>query len=72
MAETPAESAARATRYLMRRALKASLATLEKGSGHPYVSLVTVATEADGAPILLLSSLAVHTRNLMADSRASL
>jgi len=71
-AEGPAETAARATRYLMRRALKASLATIERGSGHPYASLVTVATEPDGAPILLLSSLAVHTRNFRADGRVSL
>lgn len=64
--------AATVAREIIRGALKASLATLDAGSGFPYASLVTVATEPDGAPVLLLSDLAVHTRNLKADSRASL
>lgn len=67
-AATPAEAALR----LMRRALKASLATLDRATGHPYASLVTVATEPDGTPILLISKLALHTQNLAADPRASL
>lgn len=65
-------SAAEAARTLVRQARKASLATLEKGTGLPYASLVTVATEPDGAPVLLVSRLAVHTQNLLADPRASL
>lgn len=65
---TPAEAA----RTLVRQARKASLATLEKGTGLPYASLVTVATEPDGTPVLLVSRLAVHTQNLLADPRASL
>jgi putative heme iron utilization protein len=48
------------------------LATLEIGSGCPYASLVTVATETDGSPIILISKLAWHTRNLDADPRASI
>ena len=60
------------SRSLVRGALKASLATLDRGSGYPYASLVTVATEPDGSPVLLLSRLARHTRNLAADQRASL
>ena len=36
------------------------------------MSLVNVATDQDGAPLLLLSDLADHTRNLAADQRASL
>jgi len=59
-------------RALIRRALKASLATLAAGSGHPYASLITVATEASGAPIFLISGLAQHTRNLSEDPRASI
>src|SRR5262249_42719987 len=35
-------------------------------------SLVNVATAADGAPLLLISRLAVHTKNILADPRASL
>lgn len=65
-------SAAEAAREIIRISLKASLATLEEGTGFPYASLVTVALEPDGAPILLLSDLALHTRNLKSDSRATL
>jgi putative heme iron utilization protein len=42
------------------------------GSGNPYCSLVNVASHPDGSPILLISRLAVHTRNILADSRVSL
>ncbi len=59
-------------RSLTRAALKGSLATLQKVSGHPYASLVLTATDADGTPILLISKLALHTQNLSADPRASL
>lgn len=62
----------RASRHLVRSALKASLATLDADSGHPYASLVTVATDVAGQPLLLLSRLALHTRNLAQDPRASL
>jgi putative heme iron utilization protein len=60
-----------ASRQLMRTALKASLATLDRATGHPYASLVLVATEPEGSPIFLISRLALHTRNLEADPRAS-
>lgn len=63
---------AEAARTLVRRALKASLATLEASTGHPYASLVTIATDVDGTPLLLISTLALHTKNLAADARASL
>ena len=42
------------------------------GSGDPYCSLVNVATAADGSPLLLISRLAVHTKNILADPRVSL
>jgi putative heme iron utilization protein len=42
------------------------------GSGDPYCSLVNVATAAEGSPILLLSNLALHTKNVLADARVSL
>ena len=41
-------------------------------NGDPYCSLVNVATDASGAPLMLLSTLAIHTKNLLADSRVSL
>jgi hypothetical protein len=42
------------------------------GSGDPYCSLVNVASHPDGSPILLISRLALHTKNLLADPRVSL
>ncbi len=65
-------SAAQLARRLVRSGRKAFLGTLDKATGHPHVSLVTVATEPDGSPVLLISRLAVHTQNLMADARCSL
>lgn len=59
-------------RRLLRRARTGTLASLNSDGGHPYASLVNVATDGDGAPVLLLSKLAWHTQNLLADPRASL
>jgi hypothetical protein len=42
------------------------------GTGDPYCSLVNVASHPDGSPVLLISRLAVHTKNLLADDRVSL
>jgi heme iron utilization protein len=57
---------------LLREARSGALATLMVASGDPYCSLVNVATTASGEPLLLLSRLAVHTKNLLADPRVSL
>jgi len=62
----------RAVKSLLRRSRQGALATLMVGSGDPYCSLVNVASQPDGSPILLISRLAVHTRNLLADARVSL
>jgi putative heme iron utilization protein len=59
-------------RSLLRRSRQGALATLMTGSGDPYCSLVNVATHPDGSPILLISRLALHTRNILDDSRISL
>jgi putative heme iron utilization protein len=64
--------ASKLARSLLRRSRQGALATLMAGSGDPYCSLVNVASHADGSPILLISRLAVHTRNLLDDSRVSL
>jgi heme iron utilization protein len=61
-----------AAKKLMRESRSGALATLAKGSGDPYCSLVNVATAADGAPLLLISRLAMHTKNILADPRVSL
>lgn len=73
--QPPAEAKASpgvAARTLVRRALKASLATLDAGTGHPYASLVTIATDVDGTPLFLISTLALHTKNIANDDRISL
>lgn len=57
---------------LLRRSRQGALATLMPGSGDPYCSLVNLASHPDGSPILLISRLAVHTKNILADSRVSL
>jgi heme oxygenase (biliverdin-IX-beta and delta-forming) len=58
-------------RSLVRRAFKGSLATIDSAKGYPYGSLVTLATDSAGAPIFLISTLALHTRNVAHDPRAS-
>ena len=59
------------TRALLRSAPRASLATLTEDGG-PYVSLVLTADDGTGTPLLLLSDLAEHAKNLKRDARASL
>lgn len=57
---------------LIRSGKQGALATLVPGSGDPYCSLVNVATAPDGSPVLLISALALHTKNILADPRVSL
>jgi putative heme iron utilization protein len=64
--------AGRLARSLLRRSRQGALATLMAGSGDPYCSLVNLASHPDGSPILLISRLAVHTKNILGDPRVSL
>ncbi len=59
-------------RHLLRSIRSGALATLDPEDGTPFASLVTIATDTDGTPLMLLSRLSAHTRNLLADPRASL
>jgi heme iron utilization protein len=59
-------------RNLMRSLDWAALGTVMPDGGHPYASLVLVAADYDASPILLLSDLAEHARNIAADNRVSL
>ncbi|WP_042690530.1 HugZ family protein [Azospirillum sp. B506] len=70
-------------RRLMRACDRAALATAQRpaddragtdsdAAGWPYPSLVLVAFDHDGSPLLLLSTLADHTRNLLVDGRVGL
>jgi heme oxygenase (biliverdin-IX-beta and delta-forming) len=50
-----------------------TLATLSRRHpGHPFASLMPYALDDEGRPLLLISSMAMHTQNLEADGRASL
>jgi heme iron utilization protein len=64
--------ASKLARSLLRRSRQGALATLMPESGDPYCSLVNVASHADASPILLISRLALHTKNILGDGRVSL
>src|SRR5262245_49309731 len=57
---------------LLRATRAGTLGTLDRNTGHPFASLVNIATDADGAPVILTSRLSTHTANLEADGRASI
>jgi len=57
---------------LLRSTRAGSLATLDRNTGHPFASLVNVATDADGSPVILVSRLSTHTANIEVDGRASI
>ena len=60
-------------RRLIRTGRMATLATLDaETGGGPYASLTLTACGHDAAPLLLLSDLARHSRNIAADDRVSL
>jgi putative heme iron utilization protein len=62
----------RVAKRLLRTTPLGALATLREGSTNPFCSLVNIGTLPDGSPIMLISRLAVHTRNIAADRRVSL
>jgi heme iron utilization protein len=57
---------------LLRTTRAGALATIDRNTGHPFGSLVNVATDIDGSPLIMISRLATHTANLEKDARASL
>src|SRR5438132_6648103 len=57
-------------RHLVRARDRAALATNLRGA--PYVSLVLFVADLDASPLLLLSDLAQHSRNIAIDPRVSL
>jgi putative heme iron utilization protein len=59
-----------AARHLIRGRDHAALGT--SLAGRPFVSLVATACDSDATPLLLLSDLAQHTKNLIADPSVSL
>ncbi|TIX34331.1 MAG: HugZ family protein, partial [Mesorhizobium sp.] len=69
--ETDAE-AIRLAKTLIRSARFGALAVIEPGTGSPLASRVGVATDLDGAPLILVSMLSAHTGAILADPRCSL
>ena len=69
----PEMSDAELARVLVSRSRLATLSTMGlRPAGFPYGSLVAHTADASGRPLFLLSALAEHAKNLVADDRASL
>jgi heme oxygenase (biliverdin-IX-beta and delta-forming) len=66
----PSRDPAGFARRLLRSRDRAALATSLRGA--PYASLVLVAADLDASPLLLLSDLARHSRNIAFEPRVSL
>src|SRR5713226_1598200 len=56
---------------LLRATRAGALATIDRHTGHPFSSLVNVATDEDGSPLILVSRLSTQTANIEVDPRAS-
>jgi len=67
----PAFDGAGLARHLLRTIRSGALATLGS-DGIPFATLVTVATDLDGSPLLLTSRLSGHTANMEREPRMSL
>ena len=66
-ARPPADFDPKALAKALLRATRAgTLGTLDRNTGHPFASLVNVATDVDGSPVILTSRLSTHTANLEA------
>lgn len=65
-------AAVRLAKMLVRAARHGALATLDPETGAPLASRVAVATDIDGAPLILVSALSAHTGALERDARCSL
>ncbi len=64
---------ATAARRFLRAQRAGTLSTISaRLAGHPFGSVVPFALDTHAQPVLLISALAEHTRNLTADPRASL
>lgn len=67
------EAAAREAGALLRRRRDGVLSTLSrKYGGFPFGSVAPYALDARGQPLIYVATIAEHTRNLLADERASL
>lgn len=57
---------------LLRSANTASLSTHDPVSAFPFCTLVNVAASFDGSPLIYVSNLSLHTRNILANPKVSL
>ena len=69
--QAPAFDAAGLAKHLLRAIRSGALATLGP-DGVPFATLVTVATDHDGSPLLLTSRLSGHTANMEREPRVSI
>ncbi len=71
--EVPEPTYAERARTLLTKAQEGTLAThSRRRPGYPFASLMPYALDSAGRPLLLVSTLAVHTQNLKEDGRSSL
>jgi putative heme iron utilization protein len=69
----PEPSYAERVRTLLEQERVGTLATQSvRHPGWPFASVMPYALRPDGSPILLISGMAIHTQNLLADPRTSL
>jgi heme iron utilization protein len=69
----PEPSFAQRARSLVHVARTGSLATVSRRHpGHPFASVMPYALDDAGEPLFLISTMAMHTQNLLGDPRASL
>jgi len=69
--ETDDEARALA-RQLITTAQTAALGVIHPETGAPHVTRIAIATDPDGAPLTLISDLALHTRALRKQPRCSI
>src|ERR1700675_1807262 len=69
----PEPTFAERARTLVHQARTGTLATLSRRHpGHPFASIMPYALDERGRPLMLISTMAMHTENLQGDPRASL
>ena len=66
------DEARRLAKAIVRTARAGALALIDSENGRPLASLVGLATDIDGAPVFVMSSLSGRTKSLASDPRASL
>lgn len=69
---TAGDDARQAARRILGAMRHAVLAVNDPDTGHPHLSRIACQIDATGAPVALLSGLAVHSRALAADPRAAI